>query len=114
MNFFRSIDPWIIVAVLTVILLAGFGFFSRWCAYSPAVPRDRLNQLTVGSTMEGVRLLLGPPRLMRQLPEGLREWVYGAPMKRHVLMLQFSAEGTLQSFGHAVPGGHIQASSIHN
>jgi outer membrane protein assembly factor BamE (lipoprotein component of BamABCDE complex) len=114
MNFLQSIDPWVIVAVLLMGLLVSYGFFARWCAYSPAVPRDQLNQLAVGTTMEDVRLLLGPPRLMRQLPDGFREWIYGAPMKRHVLMLQFSADGKLQSFAHAVPGGHISSAALHN
>jgi outer membrane protein assembly factor BamE (lipoprotein component of BamABCDE complex) len=114
MTSLQANDPWVLVAVLTVILLLGFGFFARWCAYSPAVPRDKLNQLAVGSTMNEVRLLLGPPRLMRQLPDEMREWVYGVPMKRHVLMLQFGTDGKLQSFAHAVPGGHIPSASIHN
>ncbi len=114
MKIFQSVDPWVIVAVLTAILLVGYGVFARWCAYSPAVPRDRLNQLAVGTTLDEVRRLLGPPRLRRHLPDDLCEWVYGAPMKRHVLMLQFGADGRLQSFAHAVPGGHISSASIHN
>jgi outer membrane protein assembly factor BamE (lipoprotein component of BamABCDE complex) len=114
MNFLLSADPWVIVAVLTVMLLAAYGVFARWCFYGPAVPRDKLNQLVVGATMEEVRRLLGPPRLLRPLPDGVREWVYGAPMKRHVLMLQFSADGKLQSFAHAVPGGHVSSATLHN
>ena len=114
MNFFESIDPWVIVAVLLMVLVVGYGFFARWCTYSPAVPRDKLNQLAVGTTMESVKLLLGPPRLMRQLPDGMREWVYGVPMKRHVLMLQFDTDGKLQSFAHAIPGGHVSSATLHN
>lgn len=114
MNSLESINPWIAVAVFTTLLLAGFGIFARWCAFSPAVPVERLNQLAVGMTTENVRLLLGPPRLIRHIPNDMREWVYGASMKRHVLMLQFGTGKKLQSFAHSVPGGHIQASAIHN
>lgn len=114
MNSIQSMDLWMFALVLTVTTLAGFGIFARWCAYSPAVPRDKLNRLAVGMTMEEVKLLLGPPRLRRGLPDDLKEWVYGVTMKRHVLMLQFGLDGKLQSFGHGVPGGHISSSAMNN
>ena len=114
MSSLESIEIWLVALVITVTVLAGFGIFARWCAYSPAVPLDRLNSLRVGMKSEEVKLLLGPPRLIRQLPDNLKEWVYGAVMKRHVLMIQFHADGTVQSFAHAIPGGHIPSSAIHN
>lgn len=103
-----------VALVFTVGVLAGFGMFARWCAYSPAVPREQLNKLRVGMKADEVKLLLGSPRLVRQLPDDLKEWVYGPAMKRHVLMLQFHGDGTLQSFAHGIPGGHLQSGSIHN
>lgn len=114
MNALETNVLWVFTAILTVTMLIGFGMFARWCAYSPAVPRDQLNLLAVGTSMEEVKRLLGPPRLMRQLPDDLREWVYGAPMKRHVLILQFGPDRKLQSFAHAVPGGHIPSPAIHH
>jgi len=104
MSTWHSIEVWLVVLGLTIALLTGFGVFTRWCLLSPAVHSDRLARLCVGMTTAEVTALLGQPRETRINPEGLRQWIYGSPMKRHVLLIEFTKQGTLQSFGHGVPG----------
>jgi outer membrane protein assembly factor BamE (lipoprotein component of BamABCDE complex) len=103
MDTLHSREVWIAALGLTFLLLAGFGVFARWCSFSPAVRGDRLGQLRVGMTMDEVRALLGAPRRTKTGESGLRQWIYGAPMKRHVLLIEFSSRDQLQSFGHGVP-----------
>lgn len=88
---------------VTVAILAGFGIFARWCSFSPAVPRRKLQELRVGMTTEEVRALLGRPREERHDGPGPRRWVYGARVKRHLLIIEFSGKGVLQSFADGVP-----------
>ena len=104
MSALHSIEVWLIALGLTTALLTGFGIFTRWCVLSPAVRADRLARLCVGMTTDEVTALLGRPREARTSPEGLRQWIYGSRMKRHVLLIEFTKQDTLQSFGHGVPG----------
>ena len=100
----HTLEFWLVVVGLTLVLLTGFGMFARWCSFSPAVRAGQLGQLRVGQTMDEVRRLLGSPRKTKTGEAGLRQWIYGAPMKRHVLLIEFNAHNQLQSFGHGVPG----------
>ena len=104
MDTLHSRELWLVAVGLTLVLLASFGIFARWCSFSPAVRGHRLEQLHVGQTMDEVKGLLGSPRKTKTGESGLRQWVYGAPMKRHVLLIEFDAHDRLQSFGHGVPG----------
>jgi outer membrane protein assembly factor BamE (lipoprotein component of BamABCDE complex) len=104
----HTIEVWLVALVVTVALLTGFGMFARWCSLSPAVSRKKLAQLRVGMTPDEITALLGQPRQTRTSAEGLRQWIYGAPMKRHVLLIEFSTHNQLQSFAHGVP--HARAS----
>ncbi len=103
MGLLHSIEVWLIALVITVAILAGFGVFARWCSFSPAVPRRKLGELRVGMTMQEVQALLGLPREQRQDGPGSSQWVYGARAKRHMLIMEFSDKGVLQSFADGVP-----------
>ena len=94
---------WLIAPGATAIILAGFGIFARWCSFSPAVPRRKLEQLRVGMTMEEVKTLLGSARDQKHSTHGTSQWIYGARMKRHVLLIEFSDKLILQSFAHGIP-----------
>jgi outer membrane protein assembly factor BamE (lipoprotein component of BamABCDE complex) len=99
----NSIELWLVALVATVTILTGFGMFSRWCTFSPAVPRRKLAQLTVGMTMEQVRALLGRPREESHQNNGVTQWTYGARAKRHLLIIEFNAGSTVIGFAHGVP-----------
>jgi hypothetical protein len=99
----HTVEVWLVALIITIFLLGGFGVFARWCGASPAVRRQKLDQLRVGMTPEEVVAVLGEPRQKRRSPEGVRQWLYGAPMKRHVLLIEFSATDHVESFAHGVP-----------
>ena len=103
MNTFQSLELWLVALIVMICVLGGFSFFARWCAFSPAVHRKKLENLRVGMTSPEVVAIVGQPRNTREAPEG-RVWIYGSPMKRHVLMMQFNQNHKLQSFAHGVPG----------
>ena len=103
MTGLHSIEVWLIALAITVTVLAGFGIFARWCAFSSAVSAARLEKLCVGMKMEEVTLLLGPPRETRTPAEGPRQWLYGARMKRHILLIEFDTRGAVESFAHGIP-----------
>lgn len=103
MKAFFSIELWMVALVATVTVLAGFGAFARWCSFSPAVPRKKLERLRVGMTMDEVTALLREPRDRKVSSDGAQQWLYGARMKRHILMIEFNASHVLQSFAHGVP-----------
>ncbi|HTD68282.1 MAG TPA: hypothetical protein VK846_17290 [Candidatus Limnocylindria bacterium] len=98
-----SIEVWMVALAATVVVLAGFGMFARWCSFSPAVPRRKLERLRVGMTMDEVTALLREPRERKVSSDGAQQWLYGARMKRHLLMIEFNASNVLQSFAHGVP-----------
>ena len=102
MNLF-SIELWLIALGITIVMLAGCAMFSRWCAFSPAVPNDRLEKLRVGMTPDEVTAVLGPPRQNKKTPEDTRQWIYGARMKRHVLVIEFGRNDEVETFAHGVP-----------
>lgn len=99
----NTVEVWLIALIVTVTVLAGFGMFVRWCSLSPAVGPAKLARLSVGMTPEEITALLGEPRQTRTGKAGLRQWIYGAPMKRHVLLIEFNTHNRLQSFAHGVP-----------
>jgi len=99
----NTVEVWLIALVITVAVLAGFGMFARWCAFSPAVRRKKLDRLRIGMTPDEITALLGAPRQTRTSKEGLTQWIYGVPMKRHVLLIEFSTHHRLESFAHGVP-----------
>ena len=110
MSALHSIEVWLVTLVITVAVLAGFGIFARWCTLSPAVPQDRLDKLRVGMTSDEVVALLGEPRDNKVSRDGHRQWFYGARMKRHVLVVQFTTHNTVESFNHGVPNARRSAS----
>ncbi len=95
---------WLILVLATIGVLGGFGLFARWCSFSPAVRRPQLDKLCLGMTMSEVVALIGQPRELKRTADGVSLWIYGSPMKRHVLMMQFNAQDKLQSFAHGIPG----------
>ena len=99
----QTIEVWLIALVITVVVLSGFGMFARWCALGPAVRQKKLDQLRVGMNADEVTALLGPPRQSRLNHDGVRQWLYGATMKRHVLLIEFNTHGRVESFAHGVP-----------
>ena len=99
----NSIEVWLIALVATVAILAGFGFFSRWCSFSPAAPRRKLEQLRVGMSMTDVREILGSPRDAVRVGDGPLQWVYGSRLKRHMLIIEFNSNEMVTSFAHGVP-----------
>ena len=103
MTSLHSIEVWLVALVITVTVLAGFGIFARWCAFSAAVPADKLAKLRVGMKPEEVVALLGAPRETRMSAEGLRRWFYGARVKRHILLIEFNSHDMVESFAHGVP-----------
>ena len=98
-----SLELWIGSLAITVILLAGFVCFSRWCLFSPAVKQAQINALRVGMTMDEVTAVLGEPRDCKRTDNGTQIRIYGFRMKRHVLFLEFNQEGRLEKFIHGVP-----------
>src|SRR5688572_10069936 len=106
-----SIDVWLVALVITVGILAGFGIFSRWCTFSPAVPRRKLEQLRIGMSAGEVTTALGTPRDVTYKSDGGSQWVYGAPMKRHILIVEFNSHSAVVGFAHGVPGGRRTATS---
>ena len=103
MTGLQSIEVWLVALAITVTVLAGFGIFARWCAFSAAVPATKLANLRVGMKAEEVVALLGPPRETRLSADGHRLWFYGARVKRHILLIEFNGHDTLESFAHGVP-----------
>jgi hypothetical protein len=110
MSDIQSIEFWLVALIITICVLGGFGFFARWCSFSPAVRRDQLEKLRVGMTTGEVVALIGQPRESKQGSDGVRQWIYGSRMKRHVLIMQFSPKDKLQSFAHGIPGASRQPS----
>ena len=108
----HSVELWLIALVITVSILAGFGMFSRWCMFSPAVSRRKLDQLHVGMSMDEVARLLGRARDESHQNNGVIQWTYGRRMKRHVLMVEFKADSTVSSFAHGVPSGGRAGRSV--
>lgn len=105
MSNLQSIEFWLVALLATICVVGGFGVFARWCSFSPAVRRDKLEQLRVGMTTDEVIAVLGQPRDNRwEANKKNQKWTYGAPMKRHVLILEFGAQDKLLSFAHGVPG----------
>jgi hypothetical protein len=103
MNGFHSIEVWMVALAITISFMGGFGLFARWCSFSPAVPQTRLEQLRVGMTTSEVVALLGPPRENKAIENGHRQWLYGARMKRHILLIEFNSHDAIESFAHGVP-----------
>ena len=103
MTAIHSIEVWLIALAITICLIGGFTFFARWCSFSPAVSRESLEKLRVGMTTYEILALLGPPRETRTSEDGHRQWIYGARMKRNVLLIEFSSHEALESFAHGVP-----------
>ena len=104
MTALQTIEIWLITLAITVTVLAGFGVFARWCAFSAAVAASKLEKLRVGMKTEEVVALLGPPRQTKLTAEGHRLWIYGARVKRHILLIEFTGHDTVESFAHGVPG----------
>jgi outer membrane protein assembly factor BamE (lipoprotein component of BamABCDE complex) len=100
----QSIELWLVALVLTICVVGGFGAFARWCGSSPAVRRDRLDKLRVGMTTAEVVAVIGQPRERRHAANGNCAWVYGSPMKRHALLVEFNPQDRMLSFTHGVPG----------
>lgn len=99
----HSVEVWLVALIATIVLIGGFGVFTRWAAYSPAVRRARLDELRVGMTVDEVSALLGHPRKKRLTSDGARQWVYGSVMKRHILLVEFTPCGRVEKFAHGVP-----------
>jgi hypothetical protein len=108
MEVFQSVELWLVALVFTIIVVGGFGVFARWCSLSPAVRREQLEKLRVGMTSAEVVAIIGQPREFKQMSNGQRQWVYGSPMKRHMLLVEFSAHDRMLSFAHGVPGARRQ------
>ena len=104
----HSIEVWLVALAITVALLTGFGMFARWCSVSPAVPIKKLESLRVGMTADEIRAMLGAPRQMKTSDAGARTWVYGSPMKRHLLLIEFTEGGMLISFAHGIPRSRLE------
>lgn len=105
MSALESVEFWLVALLGTICVVGGFGVFARWCTFSPAVQRKQLEQLRVGMTTKEVIAVLGQPRDSRWATNTKNlTWTYGAPMKRHILILEFSAQNILLSFAHGVPG----------
>jgi outer membrane protein assembly factor BamE (lipoprotein component of BamABCDE complex) len=111
-NALHSVELWLIALVITVSILAGFGMFSRWCIFSPAVSRRKLDQLHVGMSMDEVARLLGRARDESRQSNGVIQWTYGPRVKRHVLTIEFNANSTVGAFAHGVPGAGRTGRSV--
>jgi hypothetical protein len=98
-----STEIWAAVIGGTIFLVVGFSLFARWCGYSPAVGRNKLEALNVGMSAPDVIALLGRPRQKQPGEKGEEFWIYGAQWKRHVLVVEFNGSGTLREFVHGVP-----------
>ena len=107
---FHSIETWLVALVITVAILAGFGIFSRWCAFSPAVPRRKLDELQVGMSMDEIRTMLGEPRDATHQSDGASQWVYGSRVKRHLLIIEFN-KARVSAFAHGIPDRRRAAAS---
>jgi hypothetical protein len=105
MSSLQSIELWLVALILTIVVVGGFGVFARWCAVSPAVRSEQLDKLRVGMTTVEVVAIIGQPRESRSAEDGHQAWVYGSPMKRNVLLVEFSADQKMLGFTHGVPGG---------
>ena len=103
MNSFVSMEVWLVAILGTLLVLAGFALFARWCSYSPAVAQRQLEKLRVGMTASEVVAIIGQPREFWKTDQGKNVWLYGARMKRHVLMLQFSEDERMTAFAHGIP-----------
>jgi outer membrane protein assembly factor BamE (lipoprotein component of BamABCDE complex) len=112
MGVLHSVEVWMAAMAATIAILTGFGIFARWCAFSPAVSHWKLEQLRVGMTMDEVKSLLGAARDQSHQNNGVTQWVYGARMKRHILIIEFSDKLVLQSFAHGVPDRRRAAASF--
>ena len=101
----QSLEFWLVALLVTICVVGGFGLFARWCAFSPAVRRDQLDKMRVGMTTAEIVAVLGQPRDSRWATDKKNlTWTYGAPMKRHVLILEFNSQDKMMSFTHGVPG----------
>jgi hypothetical protein len=106
----QSVELWLVALILTIVVVGGFGMFTRWCAGSPAVRREQLEKLRVGMTTAEVVAVLGQPRETKHAADGQRQWIYGSPLKRHVLLMEFSAKDKMLRFAHGIPGANRQRS----
>ena len=74
----------------------------------PPVPVPVVNEpwLKVAGEMttNQVMALLGFPRHHKTSAEGHKQWLYGARMKRHVLLIEFNTSDKVEGFAHGVPG----------
>ncbi len=102
----HSIDLWLVALLLTVALWTAFGMFSRWCAFSPAVPQERMEKLTVGMSLDDVTSLLGQPRATHRGGEGMVSMIYGSRLKRQMLIVEFNRAGRVEQFAHGIPDKH--------
>ena len=101
----QSLEFWMVALLVMICVVGGFGLFARWCAFSPAVRRDQLDKMRVGMTTAEIVAVLGQPRDSRWATDKKNlTWTYGAPMKRHVLILEFNSQDKMMSFTHGVPG----------
>ncbi len=110
----QNIEVWMTALLVTAAIFIGFALFARWCGDGAAVPPAKLDELQVGMDRESVQALLGQPRERRRGQSGLEQWVYGARMKRHVLLMEFGPKGLLASFAHGVPHAQRSAPPIPN
>ena len=105
MSDFQSIEFWLVALIGTICVVGGFGLFARWCSFSPAVRSEQIDKLRVGMTSAEIVAVLGQPREVRQATGDKHQtWTYGAPMKRHLLVLEFSTQDRMVGFAHGVPG----------
>ena len=102
----HDIEVWLLALAVTIVVLGGFGAFARWCSFSSAVPQEKIDQLRVGMKADEIVAVLGQPREIRKSTEGHRQWLYGARVKRHVLLIEFDKHDALESFAHGVPERH--------
>jgi hypothetical protein len=114
MSDLQSIEFWLVALMVTICIVGGFGLFARWCTLSPAVRPDQMEKLCAGMTSAEVVAILGQPRETKWTPDRTQTWVYGAPMKRHVLVLEFSAQDRMLGFTHSAPalGGRRRGPSF--
>jgi outer membrane protein assembly factor BamE (lipoprotein component of BamABCDE complex) len=109
MNTLQSTEFWLAAIFVMIAIATGFGMFARWCAHSPAVRPDQMAKLCVGMTSAEVVAIIGQPRQTKVGEKGMRHWTYGAPMKRHALVIDFGPQDKMLSFTHGVPGQRQQS-----